>query len=162
MLIIGVDFAANMLAHADCAGPGSERAMLRADAQRLPLAGETVDVISCAFGVRNFQDLSAGLAEMYRVARTGARVLILEFAQPENLLLRWAYRIYCRFALPCLAALISRDKSGAYRYLPRSIETFEPASALARRLEEAGFAQVTLRRLNLGGVVLYRGVKPTN
>jgi demethylmenaquinone methyltransferase/2-methoxy-6-polyprenyl-1,4-benzoquinol methylase len=156
-LVIGIDFAANMLAHGVYEGTATKAWLLRADAQRLPLADGSVDVISCAFGVRNFQDLPAGLSEMYRVARLGGRVLILEFAQPENALLRWGYRWYCRCVLPLLAALIARDRSGAYRYLPRSIETFEPAGVLAGRLARAGFVNVTTRAMHFGGVVLYRG-----
>jgi demethylmenaquinone methyltransferase/2-methoxy-6-polyprenyl-1,4-benzoquinol methylase len=158
--IVGIDFAANMLAHARYEGMTTKTWLLRADAQRLPLADESVDVVSCAFGVRNFQDLPAGLSEMYRVARPGGRVLILEFAQPEYPVLRWGYRLYCRCVLPLLAALIARDRSGAYRYLPRSIETFEPAGVLAGRLVRAGFVNVTTRAMNFRGVVLYRGQKP--
>ncbi len=159
-LLIGLDFAANMLAHVEkrCQVPFS--ALVRADAQRLPLADQSVDVITCAFGVRNFRDLQAGLDEMFRVARPGARVVILEFAMPANAFWRWAYGLYCRVVLPWIGALVSRDRSGAYHYLPRSIHTFEPAAALARRLEKAGFRPVQYWPLNFGGVILYRGVRP--
>jgi demethylmenaquinone methyltransferase/2-methoxy-6-polyprenyl-1,4-benzoquinol methylase len=159
-LIIGVDFAAQMLARGVHDGLGNEIRLIRGDALRLPLADESVDVISCVFGVRNFQDLQAGLCEMYRVARPGGRVVILEFALPENRLLRWGYRFYCEHVLPRLATLISGDRSGAYRYLPRSIQTFERRDALAQRLEQAGFGNVRLEGMNFGGVVLYRGEKP--
>jgi demethylmenaquinone methyltransferase/2-methoxy-6-polyprenyl-1,4-benzoquinol methylase len=155
-MIIGVDFAANMLAHGRYAGLAVPVHLLRADALRLPLADETVDVISCTFGVRNFQDLSAGLREMFRVLRPGGRVVILEFALPRNVLLRWVYRLYCERIMPRLATLISRDQTHAYRYLPQSVATFEPRDALAQRLVEAGFVNVTTRAMNLGGVVLCR------
>jgi demethylmenaquinone methyltransferase/2-methoxy-6-polyprenyl-1,4-benzoquinol methylase len=134
--------------------------LIRADALRLPLADASVDVISCTFGVRNFQDLGLGLSEMFRVARPGARVVILEFATPEHCILRWVYRLYCDAVLPCVGALLSRDRTGAYRYLPRSIDTFAPASALSASLKAAGFRAVTRRTLNFGGVVLHRGTKP--
>jgi demethylmenaquinone methyltransferase / 2-methoxy-6-polyprenyl-1,4-benzoquinol methylase len=159
-LIIGVDFAAGMLERGHCPESGPTVQWIRGDALRLPLADASVDVISCVFGVRNFRDLQVGLDEMARVARPGARVVILEFAAPESPLLRWAYNVYCDAVLPWLGALISRDRTGAYRYLPRSIRTFESARTMLRRLEAAGFAQVELRRMNFGGVVLYRGVKP--
>jgi demethylmenaquinone methyltransferase/2-methoxy-6-polyprenyl-1,4-benzoquinol methylase len=158
--IIGVDFAAKMLARGVCDGLGDKVRLIRGDALRLPLADESVDVVSCAFGVRNFQDLQAGLGEMFRVMRPGGRVVILEFALPEGGLLRWTYRLYCERVLPRLATLISRDRSGAYRYLPRSIQTFDRREVLARRLEQAGFSGVTAEGMNLGGVVLYRGEKP--
>lgn len=159
-LIIGVDFSACMLARGDFNSWQTEVHVLRADALRLPVADGVADVLSCAFGVRNFRDLQAGLTEMYRVARPGARVVILEFANPENRLLGWIYRVYCESVLPRLATLISRDRAGAYRYLPRSIRTFETTHTMVRRLEDTGFRKVAVRRMNLGGVVLYRGVKP--
>jgi len=159
-LIIGVDFAAKMLARGVYDGLGDEMWLIRGDALRLPLADESVHVISCVFGVRNFQDLQAGLCEMYRVTRPGGRVVILEFALPENRLLRWGYRFYCERVLPRLATLISGDRSGAYRYLPKSIQTFEARGVLAHRLKQAGFGGVRVENMNFGGVVLYRAEKP--
>jgi demethylmenaquinone methyltransferase/2-methoxy-6-polyprenyl-1,4-benzoquinol methylase len=158
-LIIGVDFASRMLAHGRYDGLQTPIRLIRADGLCLPLADQTVDVVTCAFGVRNFQDLLAGLRETYRVLRPGGRVVILEFALPENRLLRWAYRVYCEKLLPLLAALFSRDRSGAYRYLPSSIRTFERRGAMVERLEHVGFTDVTATPLNFGGVVIYRGRK---
>lgn len=157
-LIIGVDFSPRMLAHSLLPG-GSDVLLCRADALRLPLRDQSVDVVSCAFGVRNFQDLAAGLREMCRVLRPGGRVVVLEFALPEGRLARWGYRLYTGLVLPRLAAMVSRQRD-AYRYLPRSIHTFERRELLAARLREAGFAAVSSRPLVLGGVVIYRGEKP--
>lgn len=172
-LVIGVDFAAGMLAQfAPAASPPSRslpgRAaspsfgcaiqLCRADAQRLPLADASVDVVSCAFGVRNFQDLDAGLGEMRRVLRPGGRLVILEFAQPGGVIARWLCGVYCDVVLPRVATWISRDRSGAYRYLPRSIRTFEPPAGMMARLERVGFGPVASESMNLGSVVLYRGV----
>lgn len=156
-LIIGVDFASRMLAHGHYGDLQTRVELVRADGLRLPLGEETVDVVTCAFGVRNFQDLPAGLREMHRVLRPGGRVVILEFALPEQPVLRWGYRVYCERVLPRLAALFSHDKTGAYRYLPSSIRTFERRAAMGARLEQVGFADVTARPLNCGGVVVYRG-----
>jgi demethylmenaquinone methyltransferase/2-methoxy-6-polyprenyl-1,4-benzoquinol methylase len=158
-LIIGVDFASRMLACGDYHESPTAIQLVRADGLRLPFAAETIDVATCAFGVRNFQDLRAGLREMHRVLRTGGRVVILEFALPENPLLRWGYRVYCERVLPRVAALFSRDKTGAYRYLPSSIRTFERRGAMVERLEQVGFTRVTANPLNFGGVVIYRGEK---
>ncbi len=158
--LIGVDFAAGMLAAGAFATGSVPVQILRADALRLPVADAVVDVVSCAFGVRNFADVQAGLNELSRVLRPGGRLVILEFAQPSSALLRWAHGLYCETVLPWLAQVVSRDRSGAYRYLPRSIRTFESTATMVRRLEQAGLAEVRVRRMNLGGVALYRAVKP--
>lgn len=158
-LIIGVDFAARMLALGRYDGLSTAVQLCRADGLRLPIRDASVDVVSCAFGVRNFQDLESGLREMRRVLRPGGRAVILEFALPENALVRAGYRFYCSVILPRLATVISRDRSGAYRYLPQSIRTFERRSGMVERLRRIGFEPVTARPMNLGGVVLYRAVR---
>jgi len=160
--IIGIDSAAHMLAQGGYPPSQTPIQLIRGDALRLPLTDQSVNVISCAFGVRNFQNLHAGLCEMQRVLTPGGRAVILEFALPENALFRWGYRLYCDKVLPRLAARISRDRSGAYRYLPRSIQMFERRDALAQRLREAGFPQVAVIPLTFGGVVIYRADKPGN
>jgi demethylmenaquinone methyltransferase/2-methoxy-6-polyprenyl-1,4-benzoquinol methylase len=158
--MIGVDFSGGMLARGRFDTDGVPVQVVQADALRLPLRDAAVDVISCAFGVRNFRDLTAGLVEMRRVLRPGGRVVILEFAAPDGRLFRWLHQTYCDRVLPTIATVISRDRTGAYQYLPRSIATFERAGDMAARLEAVGFDAVTMQRMNLGGVVVYRGVKP--
>ena len=156
-MILGMDFAGAMLAHGRYTNIVAPHHLLRADALHLPLVDRCVDVVSCAFGVRNFQDLDAGLREMHRVLRPGGRVVVLEFALPENPAFRTLYRFYCEHVLPALAVAISRDRTGAYRYLPNSIRTFERRAAMVARLEQAGFARVEEFPMNFGGVVIYRG-----
>lgn len=156
-LIIGLDFSAQMLAAGAYPSPRTAFQLMRADALRLPLASESVDVVTCAFGVRNFQDLDAGLREMRRVLRPGGRAVILEFAMPDNPVIRLGYQLYTSFVLPALGSLIARDRSGAYRYLPRSIETFDTRRTMCERLARAGFSHVTTQTMNLGSVVAYRG-----
>lgn len=158
-LIIGVDFAANMLALGRYDGLATRVQLCRGDGLRLPVRDASVDVVSCAFGVRNFQHLEAGLREMRRVLRGGGRAVILEFALPESALVRAGHRFYCSVLLPRLAAIVSRDRSGAYRYLPRSIQTFERRGGMIERLRRIGFDPVTAQPMNLGSVVLYRAVR---
>ncbi len=153
--LIGIDFAAGMLAAGHYPGAGPPIRLLRADGLRLPLRDESADIASCAFGVRNFQNLAAGLTEMHRVLRPGGRLAILEFARPENPLLRWMNAIYCNAVLPRLGSWISRDPTGAYRYLPRSIEAFEPPAQTRARLRQIGFSEVSSTAMNLGLVILY-------
>lgn len=155
-LILGLDFAAQMLNAGAYVGVRSPIQLLRGDATRLPLADQSVDVITCAFGARNFQELRIGLGEMRRVLRPGGRAVILEFATPENAVIRWSHRFYTEAILPRLAAVVSGDRSGAYRYLPRSIQTFDSRRQFVERLRSVGFSRVTTRTMNLGGVVAYR------
>ena len=152
--IVGLDFAADMLRLA------TRRASVRmawcqADALRLPFADASFDIVSCAFGVRNFQDLRAGLREMRRVLRPGGRAVIVEFSLPRNRLLRRCYRAYIEYGLPALARLLSGDRTGAYRYLPRSIVSFVGAEGIGDALREVGFARVSPHSLTLGAVHVY-------
>jgi len=159
-LLIGVDFSREMLSCGEYDACPTPIRLIRADGLRLPVADGAVDVVSSAFGVRNFQDLDAGLREMRRVLRGGGRVIILEFALPENPILRLGYRLYCEKVMPLAAAMISRDKTGAYRYLPSSIKTFERRGAMLECLRLVGFERVRAKPMNLGGVVVYTGVRP--
>lgn len=160
-LVIGLDFAANMLGCGVYTGLTTPVALLRGDALRLPLADACVDVISCAFGIRNFQDLSRGFAEIARVIRPGGRVVLLEFTNPENAVLRWGHHFYTHQILPRIGRLLSRDATRAYEYLPRSIDTFETRQSIARRLEDAGFVGIKQIVMNLGSVVIHRAERPS-
>jgi demethylmenaquinone methyltransferase/2-methoxy-6-polyprenyl-1,4-benzoquinol methylase len=157
--LIGVDFASRMLGLGRYANVRPAPWLCRADGQRLPFADGSIDVVSCAFGVRNFQVLATGLREMQRVLRPGGRAVILEFAEPDNALLRGLCGLYCNRVLPRVATLLSGDESGAYRYLPSSIRTFGRSGELVRRLEAAGLSRVVTRSMNLGSVVAYRADK---
>ncbi len=157
-IVVGVDFSHEMLIRALSAG-GSIR-WCQADALRLPFADETFVVVSCAFTIRNFQDLEAGLSEMYRVMRRGGRLVILEFCLPPNRLLRAAYWMYFDGLMPLAASWLSGDRTGAYRYLPRSVLSFAECAAVARQLADVGFVQVQVRRRTCGIVAVYVASKP--
>jgi demethylmenaquinone methyltransferase/2-methoxy-6-polyprenyl-1,4-benzoquinol methylase len=156
--LVGLDFAHEMLRRA-AERSRSGQAWCEADGQRLPFADASFNVTSCAFGVRNFQDLDRGLAEMYRVLRPGGRAMILEFSRPANRLIRGVHEFYTGRIMPWGAALIARDRSGAYRYLPRSVVSFLDADQMDARLRSAGFATTTARPLTFGVVTLYRADK---
>jgi len=100
------------------------------------------------------------LAEFYRVLRPGGRLIVLEFSLPRNPALLVAYNFYFRRVMPRTAALIARDTSGAYRYLPQSVNTFIDRDGMARLYHDAGFTGFTLRPLTFGIAVAYRGDKP--
>lgn len=158
--LVGLDFAQEMLDRGRYDGVATPVELICGDALDLPFADGSFDITTCAFGVRNFQDLQRGLDEMVRVLRPGGRCLVLEFASPDNPLLRRAYHGYTNTVLPWLGTWLSRDKSGAYQYLPRSIETFESRHSMLTRLHDAGLRDCQAVSLNFGGVVIYHGTRP--
>jgi len=125
--------------------------LIGADALRLPFPDDAFDAATVAFGVRNLEDLGAGLREFRRVLRPGGCLAILEFSHPTHALLRFPYWIYLRGLLPLIGRLVSRRK-GAYLYLAASIAGFPEPESLSRILESEGFREVRFRRLT-GGIV---------
>lgn len=129
------------------------------DAQALPLPDACCDVVSIAFGIRNVADPAVAIREFFRILRPGGRLLILEFSLPTNPVLRGMYNFYFRNILPRTATLISGDKTGAYKYLPESVNTFIGREQMARMMGDAGFSDVTQHPMTFGVCVAYRGVK---
>ena len=152
--VVGCDFATEMLALASKRPPPSIT-WCDADALCLPFADQAFSITSCAFGVRNFQDLQKGLGEMYRVLRPGGRAVILEFTRPRRRLFRAMYELYANRVMPVAASIISRDRSGAYRYLPRSVVSFPDSQKVSDILKEVGFARVEATPLTMGIVAVY-------
>jgi demethylmenaquinone methyltransferase/2-methoxy-6-polyprenyl-1,4-benzoquinol methylase len=172
--VLGVDFTYEMLPLAQAKarklvegiGANGRRlttndhiAWLNGDAQSLPLMDQSADVVSIAFGIRNVQDPLAALREFYRVLRPSGRVIILEFSLPTNSLLRRMYNFYFRKILPRTAAFISRDKTGAYKYLPESVNTFIDRRTMMQLMSDAGFGSVEQFPMTFGVCVCYRGFK---
>ncbi|HSW45843.1 MAG TPA: ubiquinone/menaquinone biosynthesis methyltransferase [Phycisphaerae bacterium] len=156
--IVGVDFSERMLAIA-ARRPINRGLFVCGDALRLPVADGSASLVTCAFGIRNFQDLSAGWREMHRVLCDGGRAVVLEFSIPETPILRRLYLFYFRRILPLAAALVSRDRSGAYRYLPQSVLSFAGENTIRSTLMSAGFSDVTVHRRSGGIVALYVAVR---
>ncbi len=152
--VVGCDFSGAMLAHASKKEPTTIR-WCQADALSLPIRDASFTVVSCAFGVRNFQNLAQGLLEAHRVLQPGGRIVILEFSLPKGRFLASAYLLYFRRILPRLASLISRDRSGAYRYLPASVSAFLDEAGMREVLESAGFTRIQSTRLSAGIVTVF-------
>ena len=129
------------------------------DAAALPLEDGSADVVSIAFGIRNVADPAAALREFARVLRPGGRVVVLEFSLPTHPLLRALYNFYFRNVLPRTATLISGDRSGAYKYLPESVNTFVGRRQMLDMMQAAGFRDVSEQAMTFGVCICYRGVK---
>lgn len=162
--VIGIDFTFEMLPLAggkssNNSVPGVPITWVNGDATALPLPDACADVISIAFGIRNVADPATAVREFFRVLRPGGRLIILEFSLPTNAMLRGLYNFYFRRILPRTATLISRDRTGAYRYLPESVNTFISREAMLRMMQDAGFARTEQQALTCGVCVCYRGVK---
>lgn len=146
--------------HADACKLNELIAWQQQDATSLGVESETVDVVSIAFGLRNVGDGTAALGEFFRVLKPGGRLVILEFSEPANPLLRWGNRFYCHQVMPHTATWISRDQSGAYKYLPKSVESFWSRQQTEQAMAKAGFGHVHHKALTFGVAVAYVGRKP--
>lgn len=125
------------------------------DAMDLPFPDASFDIVSIAWGIRNVADPARALREFRRVLRPRGRLCILEFSEPRNRVMRAIYRLYCGHIMPLTATLISRDRSGAYRYLPQSVADFPEPEVFARQIAEAGFPSPALLRLTFGVCTIY-------
>jgi len=133
---------------------------IEGDAMALPLADACCDVLSIAFGLRNVQEPEVAVGEFARVLRPGGRLVILEFDRPGFGPIRWGHHLYTNVIMPRTATLISGDRSGAYRYLPRSVETFLDRGRILDIMRDAGLEQVSAKSLSGGICASYFGRKP--
>lgn len=147
------------VAQPNLSNASSDVFVINGDAQALPLPDACCDVVSIAFGIRNVQSVPTALAEFYRVLRPSGRLIVLEFAQPRNRVIRFFNDLYTARIMPHTATWISGDKSGAYKYLPKSVETFISRAEMKRLIGAAGFGDVTEHAMTFGVCVCYRGVK---
>lgn len=155
--VLGIDFTFEMLPIAKRKSQFAHCRFVNGDAQALPLADQSADVVSIAFGIRNVQDPAKAIREFRRILRPKGRVLILEFSLPTNPLLRGLYNFYFRKVLPRTATLISGDKTGAYKYLPESVNTFIGRDQMMQMMRDAGFERVEQVPMTFGVCVCYRG-----
>ncbi|MDE6555798.1 MAG: bifunctional demethylmenaquinone methyltransferase/2-methoxy-6-polyprenyl-1,4-benzoquinol methylase UbiE [Duncaniella sp.] len=130
-----------------------------ADCLALPFADGSFDAVTCAYGVRNFADLLAGLVEMCRVLRPGGMVMILELTTPRNSLVRPLYDIYAGRIIPAIGRKVS-GSDAAYSYLPASIAAVPQGPAMEALLAEAGFTDPSTRSLTFGTCAIYTARKP--
>lgn len=160
--VIGVDISEGMMKigmeKVKALGLEDKISMHVDDSESLSLEDNSIDAVTVAFGVRNFEHLQIGLNEMNRVIRPGGTVNVLELSVPSNPVLLWCYKLYFMHVLPFFGGLVSGNKE-AYKYLPTSVMNFPKPNVFMSMLETAGFKEVKQRAFTFGLCRLFTGVK---
>ncbi len=155
--ILAADFSHRMLLRGAARLPSLGAIPFEADALHLPLPSSSIDLITTAFGFRNLANYREGLEEFHRVLKPRGELGILDFSEPSGTLGK-LYSFYFRSVLPKIGSLIS-GVSGAYEYLPSSVQRFPAPAEMLLILQSAGFSEVSWTPYNFGVAGLYRGVK---
>jgi demethylmenaquinone methyltransferase/2-methoxy-6-polyprenyl-1,4-benzoquinol methylase len=160
--IIGVDISEGMLAI------GREKIRQRklndrielqlGDSEKLAFPDNSFDAVIVSFGVRNFENLAKGLADMQRVLRPGGMCVVLEFSKPRKFPFKQFYHFYSHQILPLVGKAVSKDDS-AYRYLPESVQAFPDGKDFLSILEKVGFTATQCIPLTFNICSIYTGRK---
>src|SRR4026209_782373 len=153
--VTGVDFLPEML---ELARRKGVRRVVLADAMKLPFGDASFDCVTIAFGLRNLENCSAALSEMWRVLNAKGHLLVLEFSLPTTPILRAAYRFYLHRCLPLLGSFLTQKKS-AYDDLGDSIEEFPSGNAMCELMRGTGYISPSFERLTGGIVTIYTAAK---
>jgi ubiquinone/menaquinone biosynthesis methyltransferase len=173
--VVGLDFSAPMLAVAaqkrsvfrvqsSVAGGRAPRPALspphfvQGDALHLPFPDAAFDVVTVGYGLRNLASWETGLNEMVRVAKPGARLLVLDFGKPGNAMWRAVYFSYLRLIVPLLGLLVCRNAS-AYAYILESLRHYPAQQGVAARMRELGLVQVRIENFLGGAMSINYGMK---
>jgi len=160
--IVGVDLSEGMLAagrrKVAAAGLEARITLQTGDAQSLPFPDGAFDAATVAFGVRNFESLASGLAEIGRVLKSGGRIVILELSSPRTFPLRPLHRLYLRYWIPLMGRLLT-GHTREYAYLPASIAQVPQDEAMLELLSNAGFTGCRFIRYAGGICTCYTGIR---
>jgi len=160
--IIGVDISEGMLAEGRKKmvkrGLSEKIEMHLGDSEGLQFEDNKFDAVIVSFGVRNFENLEKGLADMYRVLKPGGKTVVLEFSKPKAFPMKQAYAFYSNAILPQIGKLVSKDNS-AYTYLPESVQAFPDGEDFLAVLKKVGFHSTICKPLTFGISSIYVGQK---
>jgi demethylmenaquinone methyltransferase/2-methoxy-6-polyprenyl-1,4-benzoquinol methylase len=161
--ITGIDLSEGMLAvgrrKAADAGLDGRISFEKGDGLALPVVDGSADVVTIAYGIRNFADIPGGYRSMFRALRPGGILVVLELSTPRGFVAGALYRLYTRTLIPLVGRLVSKD-SRAYSYLPESIAAVAQGNAMTALMEQAGFTACSARAMTFGSCTLYIGKKP--
>ncbi len=130
----------------------------RGDSETINFAGNTFDAVMVAFGVRNFENLEKGLAEMQRVLKPGGRLMVLEFSKPRRKAVKSLYNLYMGIVAPQVARWFKQNKE-AYQYLCESANAFPDRYSFTDILKKVGYTETGFQPLTLGICCIYTGRK---
>jgi demethylmenaquinone methyltransferase/2-methoxy-6-polyprenyl-1,4-benzoquinol methylase len=159
--IVGVDISNKMLdvGRAKIAKRGLDKIELKnGDSENLPFEDNSFDAITVAFGVRNYQNLEAGLNEMKRILRPGGKLVVLEFSKPSVFPIKQIFNFYSKYILPIWGKLLS-GSTEAYVYLPESVKHFPEGEEFTDILQKCGYQNTNITRLTFGISSIYEGTK---
>lgn len=160
--VIGVDLSEGMLSMGRkklaAGGKDAKIELRKGDSERLLFEDNTFDACTVGFGVRNFEDLDKGLAEIHRVLKPGKKLVVLEFSKPRVFPVKQVYNLYFNAILPFWGRYISKSNS-AYTYLPESVKHFPDGADFLKHLEKAGFTRTKMQALSFGICSIYVGTK---
>ncbi len=158
--IVGIDISEKMLeiarkkADKKLKQPGLKVEFYRQDSENMQCKDRAFDLVTCAFGVRNFEDLTGGLRQMYRVLKDGGVLAILEFSRSKQPVFSRIFNFYFEKFLPYLGGIIAKDYK-AYKYLPESVKQFPQPPDFIRLVESIGFKTLVVKQLTFGVATIY-------
>ena len=160
--IIGVDISERMMAVGEQKVKEEELDnvifFMKDDSTKLSFESNTFDAVTVSYGARNFDDLEAGLHEMFRVLVPGGHLMLVELTTPPHFPMNLLFNIYSHIVMRLVGRLISHDNS-AYTYLPQSMAAFPQAEELVPLLRSCGFSEVQFKRFTFGLSTMYLATK---
>jgi demethylmenaquinone methyltransferase/2-methoxy-6-polyprenyl-1,4-benzoquinol methylase len=160
--IVGMDISDGMLEVGRVKikknGYDSIISMRNGDSENLPFEDNYFDALTVGFGVRNYENLEKGLAEMLRVVRPGGKLVILEFSKPKKFPVKQYYAFHSKYIIPFFGKRISKDSS-AYAYLPESVAAFPEGKNFENILVKLGYKDVKAKLVSGGIATIYSGIK---
>lgn len=156
--VVGVDISEGMLKlgrdKINKLGLQNKIELKTGDSESLPFSDNSFDAITVGFGVRNFENLEKGVADIYRVLNPDGMLVILEFSKPIHFPVKQVYNFYFKYVTPFVGKLFSKDSS-AYTYLPESVKAFPAGEEFLKILNKAGFKETKAISLTFGIASIY-------